>query len=294
MEIKLAKEMGFCFGVRRGISLVERVAQERGPIQTLGSLVHNRQVIERMAALGILQVDSLDEVQGKALVIATHGVPRAILDEAKGRGLDVIDATCPYVRAIHDKVSGMHEAGFQVIVFGDEGHTEVVGIVGWTEGQAIVIRNRDDLENLSLARKVGIVAQTTKNLHEYESIVKRLVERCLAASLELRVHNTICSATAERQDAVLELASSVDAVLVVGGRNSANTARLAEICRSKSVPTYHIETAREISPSWFAHYSCIGITAGASTPDWVIQEVVDTMKALESTAWPGSPEASES
>ncbi len=252
MRVKLAKEMGFCFGVRRGVSLVERVANEQGPVQTLGSLVHNRQVVDRLGKLGVTVVKSLDDVQGDKVAIATHGVPQNVVEEAKRRELDITDATCPYVQAIQDKARKMHEAGFQVIVFGDRGHTEVIGIVGWTEGKAVVVSRPEDLDSIELSRKVGIVAQTTQNVKDYEAVINKLTSKCLANCLELRVHNTICNATAERQAAALELAESVDVVVVVGGKDSANTRRLVELCLTKGVPTYHVEDASQISESWFA------------------------------------------
>lgn len=281
LQVKLAREMGFCFGVRRGISLVERVAGERGPVQTLGSLVHNRQVVDRLGKLGVTVVKSLDDVQGDKVVIATHGVPQSVIEEARRRGLEIVDATCPYVRAIQEKARKMYQAGFQVVVFGDRGHTEVVGIVGWTEGKADVVSTIEDLAALKLSRKVGIVAQTTQNIKDYKALVAHLTTRVLAGGLELRVHNTICNATADRQAAALELAESVDAVVVVGGKDSANTRRLVELCRAKAVPTFHVEEASQISDSWFTDCRVVGVTAGASTPDWVIQEVVEKIEFLE-------------
>ncbi|MBI2955357.1 MAG: 4-hydroxy-3-methylbut-2-enyl diphosphate reductase [Chloroflexi bacterium] len=279
--MKLAKQMGFCFGVRRGITLAERVAKERGPVQTLGAIVHNRQVVDRLAEMNVGVAHSLDEVEANRVIIATHGVPRTVMDEARQRGLEIVDATCPYVRAIQEKARKMHEAGFQVVVFGDRGHTEVVGIVGWTDGQAMVAGDADDLATLRLSRKVGVVAQTTQSIMDYEALIARLTAQHLAACLELRVHNTICNATAERQAAALDLAESTEVVIVVGGRDSANTRRLVELCHGKGVPTYHVESAAEIASSWLTGHSLIGVTAGASTPDWVIQEVIEKIEAFE-------------
>ncbi len=282
MQVKLAKEMGFCFGVRRGITLVERMANERGPLQTLGSLVHNRQVVEHLSESGVTTIDKLDQVKGNAVVVATHGVPSAVIEDAERRGIEVIDATCPYVRAIQKRAREMSEDGLQVIVFGDRGHTEVIGIVGWTDGKAIVVGNVEELDQIELSKRVGVVAQTTRNSQDYENFVQALTKRCLASGLELRIHNTICNATTDRQAAVVELADTVDLVLVVGGRDSANTGRLAEISWARGVPTYHIEDASQISYSWFDGCRCVGITAGASTPDWVIQEVVKAVEMVES------------
>ncbi|MCL5263775.1 MAG: 4-hydroxy-3-methylbut-2-enyl diphosphate reductase [Chloroflexi bacterium] len=281
MQVKLAKEMGFCFGVRRGVSQVERAAQERGPLQTLGSLVHNQQVVDRLGESGVKAVHDLDEVKGETVAIATHGVAREVIEEAKARGIEVIDVTCPYVKLIQEKARQMHEAGFQVVVFGDRGHTEVIGIVGWTKGRAIVVSAPEEISALPRAKKVGIVAQTTQSIDAYEKVISRLVARCLPRSIELRIHNTICNATALRQSAAVKLADSVDVMVVVGGKNSANTRRLAELCQAKGVPTHHVEDAGELQTSWFAACNTVGVTAGASTPDWVIDEVVKRLEAME-------------
>ena len=284
MEIRLAREMGFCFGVKRAVNLVERTASQKGPLSALGALVHNQQVVDRLRGKGVNVVHGLDAVEGDTVVIATHGVPRSVVEEAKQRGLTVVDATCPYVRVIQEKARRLGEAGFQVIMLGDQGHTEVVGVVGWTDGKAYVVGGIEDLDKLPKAKKIGVVAQTTQSVQALERIVTHLVATRLPTTVELVVHNTICNATSLRQSAALELVRAVQVMIVVGGKNSANTLRLAELCREAGTPTYHVEGAAELEPSWFDGCEVVGVTAGASTPDWVIGEVVQALPLLGNAA----------
>ncbi len=284
MEIRLAREMGFCFGVKRAVNLVERTASQKGPLSALGALVHNQQVVDRLRGKGVNVVHGLDAVEGDTVVIATHGVPRSVVEEAKQRGLTVVDATCPYVRVIQEKARRLGEAGFQVIMLGDQGHTEVVGVVGWTDGKAYVVGGIEDLDKLPKAKKIGVVAQTTQSVQALERIVTHLVATRLPTTVELVVHNTICNATSLRQSAALELVKAVQVMIVVGGKNSANTLRLAELCREAGTPTYHVEGAAELEPSWFDGCEVVGVTAGASTPDWVIGEVVQALPLLGNAA----------
>ena len=284
MEIRLAREMGFCFGVKRAVNLVERTALQKGPLSALGALVHNQQVVDRLRGKGVNVVHGLDAVEGDTVVIATHGVPRSVVEEAKQRGLTVVDATCPYVRVIQEKARRLGEAGFQVIMLGDQGHTEVVGVVGWTDGKAYVVGGIEDLDKLPKAKKIGVVAQTTQSVQALERIVTHLVATRLPTTVELVVHNTICNATSLRQSAALELVKAVQVMIVVGGKNSANTLRLAELCREAGTPTYHVEGAAELEPSWFDGCEVVGVTAGASTPDWVIGEVVQALPLLGNAA----------
>lgn len=278
--------MGFCFGVKRAVELVERTATQKGQVSALGALVHNQQVVQRLEALGAKVVHSLDEVQGSAVVIATHGVPYRVIEEAKQRGLTVVDATCPYVRLIQQKARRLVEAGFQVILFGDQGHTEVEGIVGWTDGKAYVVASVEDLHMLPRAKKIGIVAQTTQSIKAFQDVVRRVVDDRLTNAAELVVHNTICNATSARQSAAVKLARQVRVMIVVGGRNSANTRRLAELCQQAGAATYHVETPGELRASWFEGCDVVGVTAGASTPDWVIQDVVHALQSLADEAVP--------
>jgi 4-hydroxy-3-methylbut-2-enyl diphosphate reductase len=271
MEIERASEMGFCFGVRRAIDLVERAAREQGPLQTLGPLVHNRQVVDRLALCGVSVAASLDEIQGEIVAITSHGVGPEVMEEVHSRGLEVIDATCPFVHKAQVVAQRLGKAGFWVLVFGDAAHREVRGVLGWAGGKASASLDVPQLD--ALPRRLGILCQTTQNQQRFAEFVAQVISHGLAGLSELRIFNTICDATSKNQAAALELAERVDLMIVVGGQESANTKHLAKICADSGVITHHIETAAEIDPSWLRGHRRVGITAGASTPDEVIDGV---------------------
>jgi len=276
MEIERASEMGFCFGVRRAIELVEKAAGEQGPLQTLGALVHNRQVVDRLALCGVSVAASLDELQGNIVAIASHGVGPDVMAQMKVRGFEVIDSTCPFVRKAQVVARRLGKAGFWVLVFGDAVHPEVQGVLGWAGENASASLEVPHLDNLP--RRLGILCQTTQNQERFAEFVAGVISYKFAKFTELRIFNTICDATSKHQVAALALAGRVDLMLVVGGQDSANTKRLARICADTGVITYHIEAAAEIDPHWLRGHYRVGVTAGASTPDEVIDEVV---RALE-------------
>lgn len=276
MEIERASEMGFCFGVRRAIELVEKAAGERGPLQTLGALVHNRQVVDRLALRGVSVAASLDELQGNIVAIASHGVGPEGMEQVRIRGFEVIDATCPFVRKAQVVAKRLGKAGFWVLVFGDAAHPEVRGVLGWAGENASASLEVPHLDKLP--RRLGILCQTTQNQERFAEFVAGVISHKSAKFTELRIFNTICDATSKHQVAALALAGRVDLMLVVGGQDSANTKRLARICADTGVPTYHIEAAAEVDPRWLRGHYRVGVTAGASTPDEVIDEVV---RALE-------------
>lgn len=272
MEIEKASDMGFCFGVRRAIKLVEKAAQARGPIQTLGALVHNPQVVDRLARYDVSVATSLDEIQCGIVAITSHGVGPEIMDDIKARDLEVIDATCPFVRKAQVVAQRLGKLGFWVLVYGDASHSEVRGVLGWagTNASACLEISQFDI----LPKRLGILCQTTQNQERFAEFVARIISHELARFSEIRIFNTVCDATRKHQASALELAKNVDLVFVIGGQESANTKRLAEICANTGVATHHIEDAMGIDHSWLRGHSRIGITAGASTPDDVIDEVV--------------------
>lgn len=278
MQIEKASEMGFCTGVRRAIDILERTAQKLGPLETLGPVVHNQQVVDRLALAGIRVAESLDQLQGNVLAISSHGVGLEVQEEIGRRGLQMIDTTCPFVRRAQVAARRLADAGFFVIVFGEESHPEVQGVLGWTRGKGVATLALPKFDRLP--RRIGILSQTTQSFAGFARFVADLVQSDLIAFSELRVVNTVCDATRKRQQAALELAKRVDVMVVVGGRTSANTRRLAEICSSVGVNTHQIETAAEIDPAWLRDHFRVGVTAGASTPDYVIDEVVAKLKHL--------------
>jgi (E)-4-hydroxy-3-methyl-but-2-enyl pyrophosphate reductase len=280
MEILMAKEMGFCFGVRRAVELAQAAAHEDIPVWTLGPLVHNNQVVERLRQQGIGSVSSLDEVPCGTVVIPSHGLPLAVSDIAHIRGLRVVDATCPMVRSSQKQAKNLGAEGFQVIVFGDESHAEVKGICGWAGGKAIVVTGNISKDDVPPTKKLALIAQSTQSASNFLEISKQLLAKNLGDAEEIRIYNTICDATAKRQDAAAQLARQVKTIIVVGGRDSANTRRLAEVCVAAGAKAHLIETAPDIEAAWINGQQSIGVTAGASTPDWVVKEVVEHLQRM--------------
>jgi len=279
MQIEKATEIGFCTGVRRAINMIERAAKELGPLQTLGPIVHNQQVVDRLAEHGVTVAESLDQLKRDILCISSHGVGLQVIKEAESRGIMIIDTTCPFVRRTQVAAKKLANSGFSVVVFGDENHREVQGVLGYAGEKGLATINVPLFEKLS--PRVGILSQTTQSFSAFHSFVSSFVQTHLESIAELRVVNTICDATRKHQEAALELAGRSDLMLVVGSRGSANTKRLAELC-STLVETHHIETAQEIDPKWLGgKVERVGITAGASTPDEVIGEVISRLKGMQ-------------
>ncbi|GFP40107.1 4-hydroxy-3-methylbut-2-en-1-yl diphosphate reductase [Candidatus Hakubella thermalkaliphila] len=284
MDILLSMHSGYCYVVNRAIKMTLDASEQRGgPIYTLGPLIHNPQVINKPTERGIFPVEDIHEVEGGGIIIVRcHGIDPKVILEAKNRGLRVIDATCPYVRKVQDKASLLVREGYFLVILGERGHPEINGIVACAAGEHIVLESADEVNNLPRRRKVGLVVQTTQSQSNLVALVSELIKRVG----ELRVYNTICNATMLRQRSALELARKTDLMLVVGGRNSANTTRLAEICKGVNAHTFHLETAEEIEERFFQEVGTLGITAGASTPDWIIEEIVQKIKVISS----GAPE----
>jgi len=281
VEILLAKEMGFCWGVRRAVSMMEKAASERGSVISLGPIVHNPQVVAALAEKGVQVTSSIDGVSGVPLAIAAHGVGPKVLEEVKAKGLEIIDTTCPIVTRSQRWAKRMAEDGFTVIVYGDADHREVEGVLSWAQGNGIAL-TEEDLDSLpqDLSARVAIIPQTTQSPARFAAFIGRLLGERLAQISELQVVNTLCNVTASQQAAARELAREVELVLVIGGHNSANSRHLAEACREAGTETHHIETAAELEAQWLTERERLGITAGASTPDWAVEEVVRCVRGL--------------
>ena len=278
MQIIVAPNAGFCAGVRRAIKIAHQYAEQDGTYYTLGPIVHNDAVVRSLEEVGISPIDSLTDIDNSTtgIIIRSHGAPAAIWDEARQRGIEVIDATCPLVKRIHDLVTSLREQGYVIIVYGDSHHAEVQGIIGWAQG-AVVVANTLEASRIQPVSKLAIVAQTTKNEREYFAVVQELMPK----ANEVRIFNTICSATQIRQESGRSLADQVDLILVVGDRKSSNTNTLFKECSNTGVPTHLIQSAEEILPDWLNGVGRVGVTAGASTPDWKIKEVVDRMTMFD-------------
>lgn len=276
-EVIVAREAGACYGVERALEMVRKAAVGReGALFTLGPLIHNPVVVAELDAAGVGVVDDPCEAQpGSTLVLRTHGVTPEVEDAARAAGVEVLDATCPFVKRAHRAAERLAREGYDVLVVGEEGHPEVEGTLGHA-GKARVVGSAEEAATIDVGRKVGLVVQTTQARANLRAIVSELVGRCD----ELRLIDTICEATAGHQGACAELAAQVDVMVVVGGKNSANTTHLAEIARELCPRTYHIEVPEELDPSWFADARRIGITAGASTPQAHIDSVRAAIEAL--------------
>ena len=268
MEVILADYLGFCYGVKRAVTIAQENASADGTSSTLGPIIHNPQVVERLKTEGVGTVDALAEMDRGTVIIRSHGVGPEIYEEAEQRGLNLVDATCPHVKKAQLSAKKLADSGRKVVIVGEKKHPEVRSIFEWSGGQAVVIETEEEADALDPCAKLGVVCQTTFSGDKFKSIVMHLLEK----SRDVHIQRTICTATDQRQKAALDLAAQVDMMLVIGGKNSANTTRLAQICAEKCL-TYHIETAEELQDEWFDKIEKIGITAGASTPDWIIKEL---------------------
>lgn len=278
MKILIAKTAGFCFGVRRAVNIAFLVAKKkRKGVYTLGPIIHNPQVVERLRDKGIVPLENItgkDKKDIKALIIRTHGIPLSLYEKIKSMGCDIIDTTCPFVKKAQDYAKLLKKEGYQVLILGEKKHPEVTGLLSYAGQDALVVDGETPLPKLK--SRVGIVVQTTQNLE----VLKKVLSDAIAYAREIKVYNTICSSTALRLRETQEMARKVDVMIVVGGKNSANTTQLARLCRSLSVQTYHIETSSEIRKDWFKGAKSVGITAGASTPDWIIKGVVERIREI--------------
>lgn len=260
--------------------MLERVAGECGGVETLGAIVHNREVLRRLAEMGIRQARGVDDIQGDTVAIGTHGASPELEKELRTRGMHIIDTTCPFVHRAQVAARRLARSGFLVVVYGNADHAEVRGVLGWAGGQGVAAMDDSFIAALGrLPRRLGILSQTTQIPARFTEFVKRLVDSALVKDSELRVIDTICHDIRQRQAAALELAEKVDLMLVIGGHASANTACLAQLC-STATETCLVETADDIQPSWFQGKSHIGMTAGASTAEETISEVMMRLEAL--------------
>lgn len=277
MEIVLAKSAGFCFGVRRATQMAFEAAAEHEHICSLGPVIHSPQVVKGLAEQGVKVVAKVDDIPPGSVIIRSHGVTSAEMSQIQQKHLTIVDATCPFVKKAQEYAAGLSEEGYTVVIVGEVEHPEVQGIVSYA-GEAVVhvVADAEQANALARMKKVGIVAQTTQL---YENL-RDIMDVCLAKCQELRVFNTICDATSVRQNEAREIARTVDLMFVIGGHDSANTSRLARICREIQPHSWHIETTEEIRQEWFDGVTKVGVTAGASTPRWLIDEVVAKLAEL--------------
>ncbi len=272
MEIKLAKNYGFCFGVKRAIE----IAEESKNATTMGPLIHNNEEINRLKNhFDVTTAHTMDEIgDASRVIIRTHGITKENLATLKASNKEVIDATCPFVTKPQEIVEKMSQEKYKIIIFGDENHPEVKGVRSYAINDAIVILSIEELKNVPLGPKIAIVSQTTRKYVEFMKVVNYLVERVS----EVRVFNTICNATFENQDAARELSQNSDIMIVIGGKNSSNTKQLLNISAEHCEDCYLIENEKELDKAWFEGKKKCGVTAGASTPDWIIEKIISKIR----------------
>ena len=286
MKVKLAKSAGFCWGVRRTMNIAMDAAENTdGPVNTFGPLIHNPQVVDLLASKGMKVVNTFDELQdGTTLVIRAHGIPPETRQELKSRGVKFRDGTCPLVAKVHAYIKKYLGQGYELVILGHKDHPEVIGHLGYSQEHGTVISSVEDVDNLPPMAKVCLVSQTTANETKFHQVAERLKARygdCV-------VVNTICDDTHTRQEEVLQVAETVDAMVIVGGKGSSNTQRLVELSQSKGIPAFHVETADELELDQLTAYETVGVTAGASTPNWIIQQVVERLEHAQTqrpTGW---------
>jgi len=277
MEILVAKTAGFCFGVKRAVDMAFKTAKKKQKgVFTFGPIIHNPQVIEKLKEEGILPTEDINTQGIKDIIIRTHGISFQIMNRISDAGFNIIDATCPFVKKAQHYAKLLREEGYQVIILGDREHPEVQGIMSYAGDDVIVVDAESALPKIK--HDVGIIVQTTQPVEALKKLFGKVIEQ----AKNVKVYNTICNSTALRLKETAALAKKVDIMLVVGGKNSANTTQLAKLCGSLSVPTYHIETAAELNPKWLDKVKSVGITAGASTPDWIIEDIIKRVKVYDS------------
>lgn len=280
LEIEIAKNSGYCFGVKRALDIAESTLNKyKGKnlkIYCLGQIIHNKGVVEELTKRGIKFVDKEEDIEsGSIFIVRSHGMPPDIIDRLKSRNIKIIDATCPFVKNAHTKAGILDKKGYFIIIIGNKKHPEVIGIKNHAKNsQYLVVENLADLDSVSKKEKIGVVVQTTQTIENVQSIVSELTK----IGKEILIENTICNTTGNRQDATKDLAQKVDIMIIVGGKNSANTTHLAEISKKINRNTYHIENYKELKTDWLIDVKKVGISGGASTP---MQDILEVKKFIE-------------
>lgn len=280
MEVRIADNAGFCFGVKRAMKMAwdELENKSENNIYSLGPLIHNKQAVNRYKEKGLVEMDNLESIPSESkLIIRSHGVAEKVYTESKAKNMEIVDTTCPFVKKIHDIVKDFSHRGYKIIIVGNANHPEIIGINGWCNNEAIVINKLEEIDDITFdpTQIYCVVSQTTANLESFDKIVQKLKTKIN----NLTVKNTICFATKERQISAIDLAREVDCMVVIGGKHSSNTQKLVNICKDL-VPTFSIETKEELEKEKFAGFKVAGVTAGASTPDWIIEEVINYLKEI--------------
>tara|TARA_B100000427_G_scaffold12212_1_gene9996 strand:+ start:84 stop:965 length:882 start_codon:yes stop_codon:yes gene_type:complete len=280
MKIILAKSSGYCFGVRDAVNAAYDVSKEHGEVYMLGDIVHNENVVKDLEKEGVKVVESLEDIpEDKPVLFRAHGTSKEVWEEAEDKKMNIIDATCPLVHDIHREVKELHAEGRKIIIIGDHGHDEVVGIASQVDN-AIIISSIEEAEKLRKTKKAGIVSQSTQAIENVQDIINILMTKVV----DLRFINTICFPTKRNHQQIKELSIITDMIIIIGSFTSANSKRLTELSLERNKNTYQVTNATEIDSSWFKNnINSVGISAGASTPDWIISSVIEKVKELTGT-----------
>jgi 4-hydroxy-3-methylbut-2-enyl diphosphate reductase len=276
VEIILARHQGFCGGVRRAVEMSEAAARDHAGVQTWGPLIHNPQVVGRLSEAGVTVTEDVEGLGGEAFVVSAYGVERGVLDAARERGMKIVDATCPVVTHAHSLAHKAVEEGYHLIAVGDHGHPEMVTLKEALGDRVTIVHTRQEAAALKLRGRIAVISQTTQSMQNFRDIVGDLTLRVK----ELKVVNTLCPAITVRQEEAEVLVERVDVLVIVGGHHSSNTTRLAEIGRAHRLPTHHVEVASELNPAAFAGVRRVGVMSGASTPNWIIAEVIRRLEEI--------------
>jgi 4-hydroxy-3-methylbut-2-enyl diphosphate reductase len=276
MKVLVAEKCGFCPGVKSAIQLAHETLAKYDVVYSLGEIIHNADIVNELAADGLRSVDSVDQIDSGTVLIRSHGATVQQLEQIREKGLNIVDATCVLVKRVQKIVKQLSEEGYKVVIIGDENHPEVKAVVGFAADVA-VIADESDLHNLSISGKLGVICQTTETPDHFGEMVGKIAQKGFS---ELKVINTLCRETIKRQDSAVELCQKVDVMFVRGGLNSANTKKLAQLCKLHNNQTFHLQNLKELDIKVVSGKTSAGVTAGASTPDSVIDEFVEHLKTL--------------
>lgn len=277
MKVLVADKCGFCLGVKNAISIAEKTLAERKDVYSLGSIIHNDQVIEKLAGAGLKTVENVEQISSGTVLIRSHGATQEQLEKIKKKALNIVDATCVLVKRLQRIARKLHDDGYKVVIIGDKNHPEVQAVVGFTQ-DVVVASHKSDLRNLPKHSKLGIVCQTTQSPDHFARIIGQIAKMGFT---ELKIINTLCREAIRRQVSAVQLCKKVDVMFVLGGLHSANTCKLAELCRKYNTQTFHLQNWKELDKSILSGKNSAGITAGASTPDWIIAEFVENLEAFQ-------------
>ena len=277
MKVLLAEKCGFCPGVRNAINLAKRTLEQEKTAYSLGHIIHNEDVVGQLSRAGLMPVDSIEEIKSGTVLIRSHGATLAELDKIREKGLKIVDATCVLVKRVQKIARQLNEEGYEVVMIGDKNHPEVKAVVGSTD-DVKVVGTLEDLDKISLNKKLGVICQTTQSPDHFADMIGAISRRGFS---EIKVINTLCRETMDRQTAAVKLCRKVDIMFVLGGKHSANTRKLAELCKKHNPQTYHLQNWTELDKSCLFGKTTAGVTAGASTPDEVIEEFVRNLEQVD-------------